>query len=113
MKDTEGITVANGSGRGTREPMKAMRIRAGLLKACECFFFFLAVSCTMWDLSSPTRDQTQVSSIGSVVLTTGPPGKSQECFNFTKSFQLGKTEVKRGERMRAQRDPSQTSSPST
>lgn len=35
MKDTGGITVANGSGRGTREQIKAMRTRAGLLKATQ------------------------------------------------------------------------------
>lgn len=31
MEDRGGITVANGSGRGTRK-LKAMRIRAGRLK---------------------------------------------------------------------------------
>lgn len=35
MKDTGGITVANGSGKGTRELMKATRTRAGRLKATQ------------------------------------------------------------------------------
>ena len=41
------------------------------------FFFFkhLFIYFT-WDLSSPTRDQTQVSILEGGVLTTGPPGKS-------------------------------------
>ena len=30
----------------------------------------------MWDLSSPTRDHTPTTCIGSRVVTTGPPGKS-------------------------------------
>ena len=32
------------------------------------FFFFLAMPCSMWDLSSPTRDQTHAPCIGSVSL---------------------------------------------
>ena len=32
----------------------------------------------MWDLSSLMRDQTHTLCIGSEVITTGPPGKSQE-----------------------------------
>ena len=39
-------------------------------------FFFLATPHGMWDLSSPTRDQTCNPFIGNVVLTVGPPGKS-------------------------------------
>ena len=39
------------------------------------FFFFLAVLGSLWDLSSPTRDQTHVPCTGRV-LTTGRPGKS-------------------------------------
>ena len=31
----------------------------------------------MWDLSSPTRDQTHIPVLEGEVLTTGPPGKSQ------------------------------------
>ena len=36
----------------------------------------LGLSCTMWELSSLTRDQTQTPCTGSAVLVTGPPGKS-------------------------------------
>ena len=32
---------------------------------CFVCFFFLAASHSMWDLSSPARDQTRVSCIGS------------------------------------------------
>ena len=32
----------------------------------------------MWDLNSPTRDQTHTPSSGSAVLTTAPPGTSQQ-----------------------------------
>lgn len=39
------------------------------------FFFFLAVSHAMWDLSSPARDRTRAHCSGSAVLTTGLPGK--------------------------------------
>ena len=44
------------------------------------FFFFLAVSHGLWDLSSSTRNQTQaLGSESSVrVLTTGPPGNSPQ-----------------------------------
>ena len=35
-----------------------------------------------WDLSSPTRDQTHVSSIGRWTLNPVPPGKSYETFTF-------------------------------
>ena len=38
--------------------------------------FFLAMLHGMWDLSSLTRDQTHVPCIGSTVLTTELPGKS-------------------------------------
>ena len=40
------------------------------------FFFFLAPSHGIWDLSSLTRDQTRNPYSGSAVLTTGPPGES-------------------------------------
>ena len=40
------------------------------------FFFFLAPSRHIWDLSSLTRDQIRSPYSGSAVLTTGPPGKS-------------------------------------
>ena len=30
------------------------------------FIFFLAMLCSMWDLSSPTRDQTHAPCIGSM-----------------------------------------------
>ena len=36
----------------------------------------LAVACSLWDLSSQTRDCSHAPSIGRAVLTTGPPGKS-------------------------------------
>ena len=48
------------------------------LRACWILFFFLAVPCTIRDLSSLTRDQTCDPCSGSTVLTTGSPGKSQE-----------------------------------
>ena len=44
------------------------------------FFFFnlLVAPCSMWDLSSPTRDQPLTPCNANLgVLTTGPPGKSQ------------------------------------
>ena len=37
----------------------------------------LATSHGIWDLSSPTRDQTHAPYVGPPVLTTGLPGKSQ------------------------------------
>ena len=36
----------------------------------------------MWDLSSPTRDQTVSPELEGQVLTTGPPGKSQNLWIF-------------------------------
>ena len=36
---------------------------------------FLAALCSMWDLSSPTRDRTRGPCSGSMVLTTESPGK--------------------------------------
>ena len=38
--------------------------------------------CSMWDPSSLTRDQTCAFCSGSRILTTGPPGKSQETFSI-------------------------------
>ena len=49
-------------------------------------FFFLATSHGVWDLSSPTRDQTCNPCIGSVVLTVGPQGKS--AFSFHLDFHV-------------------------
>ena len=53
------------------------------------FFFFLAISHSMWRLSFPTREGTCVPWLGQCgVLTTGQPGKSQlgifepECLNM-------------------------------
>ena len=45
----------------------------------KVFLFHALVSWLwgMWDLSSPTKDRTCIPCIGSEVLTTGPPGKSQ------------------------------------
>ena len=40
------------------------------------FFFFLAALQAMWDLCSPTRDQTLPPCCGSTESTTGLPGKS-------------------------------------
>ena len=37
-------------------------------------------TCSMWDLSSLSRDWTCVPCSGSLVLTRGPPGKSLVCF---------------------------------
>ena len=37
-------------------------------------FIFLVMLCGMWDLSSPTRDQTCALQWKHKVLTTGPPG---------------------------------------
>ena len=39
-------------------------------------FYFLAMLCSMWDLSSPTRDQTLTPSIGRVLTTGLQPRKS-------------------------------------
>ena len=45
-----------------------------------CFAFFLLIfifwMCSMWDLSSPTRDQTCARCLRSTVVNIGPPGKS-------------------------------------
>jgi len=38
----------------------------------------------MWDLSSPTRDGTQLPALEGRVLTTGPPGKSAIILIFRK-----------------------------
>ena len=38
----------------------------------------LAIPQGMWDLSSLMRDRTHTLCVGSEVITTGPPGKSQE-----------------------------------
>ena len=53
------------------------------------FFFFLAISHSMWRLSFPTREGTCVPWLGQCgVLTTGQPGKSQlgifepQCLNM-------------------------------
>ena len=46
------------------------------IEICDLFFFFFQLG-GMWDLSSPSRDQTQASCIGSAVLRSRPPGKSQ------------------------------------
>ena len=42
----------------------------------------------MWDLSSPTSDQTHASCGGSTVLVTGPPGKSQRQTFFMITLEL-------------------------
>ena len=49
---------------------------AGSLLWCSLMSSALGLSCTMWDLSSLTGDQTQTPCTGSAVLATGPPGKS-------------------------------------
>ena len=49
-------------------------------------FFFLATPHGLWDLSSPTRDQTCNPWVGSVVLTVAPPGKS--AFSFHLDFHV-------------------------
>ena len=46
------------------------------------FVCLLATACSMWDLTSLTRDQTHDSFCGSRVLTTGPPGKSSSMCIF-------------------------------
>ena len=48
------------------------------LSAWKPFDLFFALSCGMWDLSSPTRDQTCAHCIGSRVLATGLPGEVPE-----------------------------------
>ena len=53
----------------------------GLLKfVCR---YFLAVLCSMWDLSSLTRDETRPPALEAGVLTTGLLGKSAEWSSFT------------------------------
>ena len=65
---------------------------SGLVVACRIFVTSYGVSFVvhglsncgtraqllngMWDLSSPTRDQTRFPALESRFLTTGPPGKS-------------------------------------
>ena len=44
------------------------------------FYILVFGSCSMWDLSFPTSDQTCTPCIGRGVLATGPPGKSLLCF---------------------------------
>ena len=47
--------------------------------SCEQnFLIFLALPCSMWDLSFWTRNRTCTRCSGSSVLTPGPPGKSHE-----------------------------------
>ena len=46
------------------------------------YIYFLATPCSMWDLSSSTRDQTCTPCVGSTESTTGPPGKSLDFFFF-------------------------------
>ena len=41
------------------------------------YYYYLVIRCNMWDLSSPTMDQTRAPCIESTVLTTGLPEKSQ------------------------------------
>ena len=61
-----------------------------LVDTCYFLFYFflvwfglvLAVPCSTWDLSSPTRDQTRAPCSGSSVLTTGPPGSPSVFFLF-------------------------------
>ena len=51
-----------------------------LLLGCDFsvfFFLFFVIRHGLWDLSSPTRDQTWAPGSGSRVLTPRPPGKSQ------------------------------------
>ena len=48
-----------------------------LLPSCFCFMFWFFWPQGMWDLTSLTRDGTHTPCEGEV-LTTGPPGKSQE-----------------------------------
>ena len=50
------------------------------LKVCR---YFLAVLCSMWDLSSLTRDQTRPPALEAGVLTTGLLGKSAGWSSFT------------------------------
>ena len=47
-------------------------------------FFFFCCTFGMWDLSSPTRDGTQLLALEGRVLTTGPPGKSAIILIFRK-----------------------------
>ena len=52
----------------TRSPNPSLLLANPVMKALtlKVFFFFFAVLCGMWDLSSPTRDQTLTLCIGSV-----------------------------------------------
>ena len=43
---------------------------------CFVFFFFFASLHSLWNLSFPTRDQTQAQQWKHRVITTGPPGNS-------------------------------------
>ena len=47
--------------------------------------FFSRCATGVWDLSSPTRDRTWALSSGSVVLTTGLPGKNP-CYQIYRTF---------------------------
>ena len=48
------------------------------------YYFFFCCTFGMWDLSSPTRDGTQLPALEGRVLTTGPPGKSAIILIFRK-----------------------------
>ena len=54
-----------------------------MLKNPRILFYFIGrATLGIWYLSSPSRDQTCASCIGSRVLTTGPPGKFPKNFKF-------------------------------
>ena len=42
----------------------------------DFLMIILAMLCSMWDLSSPIKDRTETPCNGSLILTTGLPGKS-------------------------------------
>ena len=49
-----------------------------------CFLFFLAMPCSLWDLSSPTRDRFCAPAVEVWILTTELPGKSlKSSFSLT------------------------------
>ena len=90
-------TVLNGAFRYTSLACSAYLIIGKFTTRGICWFLFLF--CTLifwlqdtWDLSSPTKARTLNSYIGSVVLTTGPPGKSLDGL-FTRLY-LAERELK-------------------
>ena len=49
-------------------------------------FIYLAMPCSMWDLSSLTKDRTSAQAVEARALSTGPPGESLGGFTLSYIF---------------------------